>query len=761
MPSDATDSKHVLVQQRMYMMGHDAVLLTPTQHTEELPFDKVAAAAPQGFPSSAQAQSCPAACSKQQPYGQHSGLVRMQQDPVTFSTHQAIYELADPPYQDAPQNPRLKAAQVPSPKLCCTVTTGIPVTLQQLQATSRAICEAAAAGAIAAAATIPGGPIMQPQHSMHVDLSTRFPAHWLAEPDVGSHAPQDVSPVLAFSAVSAHQQSHSMGALQDTSAQFMQEVFSDDIAQQLHMKALQRKAFMHAHLGAVAAALKRQQELQESSLPAGMASPKKRRCFKGPSNHSGAFNNLSIQCGRRPSDHDNETYHPSPAACAGSPYSMDSACTPVVTVHAFRTFGHAAASPYTPTTCNNNGAQGLCPVLSQHFCPEPTIAANQAVLVQHPTPVCEALNTTTPGAVAYQGSSSGSRLHLLARRSASPSAQQQHLQSFTSGVDTLLKPSEREAAAADALADAAYAAAYAAAAMTGAHPNTTSRIAKQLAAAAVHAVKQDLTAASAGQEMVPQALPYTVFPCTADLSTPLAVPATGYLTAAFAGQEMLPQALPYTVFPNPADASTPLAVPTAGYAADPSTLVPTLGYAADPSTTLANPAYAADPSLGAWCGTPPPTPCYLADPACEITPFTQYYIEQPHPLSGCRKALFMQQEGSAQLETPMGCGAAWDSTACAGSAMAAGAGYVGSSWAAGGEYGDAHIDCGHWQLVQRGGAAKRRASTAPNAAFPQPGGLQGAQYAEQVHHAQCEEGYASPLSSYYQQPTESEFFLPA
>jgi hypothetical protein len=522
---------------------------------------------------------------------------------------------------------------------------------------------------------------------------------------------------------------------------------------------------MHAHLGAVAAALKRQQELQEASSPTGMASPEKRRCFEGPSNQSGAFNTLSIQCGRRPSDHDNETYHPSPAACAGSPYSMDSACTPM---HASRTFGHPAASPYTPTTCNNNGAQGLSPVLSQQFCPEPAIAANQAVLVQHPTPVCEALNNTTPGAATYQGPSSGSRLHLLARRSASPSAQQQHLQSSTSGVDTLLKPSEREAAAADALADAAYAAAYAAAAMTGAHPITTSRIAKQLAAAAVHAVKQDLTAASARQEMVPQALPYTVFPCTADPSTPLAVPATGHLTAAFAGQEMMPQALPYTVFPNAADPSTPLAVSTAGYAADPSTLVPTFGYAADPttllstpgyavdpSTPLAYPAYAADPSLGAWCGTPLPTPGYVTDPACENTPFTHYYIEQPHPLSGCRKPLFMQQQGPAQLETPLGYGAEWDSTACAGTASAAGAGYVGSSWAPGG---DAHIDCGHWQLTQRGGATKRQPSTAPNAAFPQPGGLQGTQYAEQVHHMHGAEGYASPFSSYYQQPTGSEFF---
>lgn len=483
------DSPHQLA-----LMAGGAALLSPPQQTEELETHahlsrEATTPQPGSYGSSAQQYAA-------------NPMQQQNTDPVpapagAFSTGHSTPAPSQPLYSTpAAFQQRGNAIQLPSletlahpPKLCYTITTYSPLPLlQQLQITSRAICEAAAAGAIAAAATIPGGPpaILQSQRS-GMDPSTGCPANWLKlvkQLDAAAAQLEGGTPAAAldFSAVPAALLAPECTDLQadslhSSSAQLLQEMRSDDYQQQLQLRALQRQMqLLEQH--------KRQQDMQEAAVVF-----VKRRCFD---TRAAAFNNnLSVQCCRPPSD--------SPSACQRSGAhararnsNQGAACTPTHASCA-AVGSPAAASPHA-TSFNNNGGQGLSPTIPDS--PQPVITAS----VLHPAAAAVvAAAATSPAQLALPG----------------PSSQ----------LMWLLKPSEREAAAAEAFREAAYAAA----AAHGVPADAMASIAKQLAVAAVHTVtaQQGDAAGWTGQGMVPQACRLhtaSPTPTAADPSSPLGTP---------------------------------------------------------------------------------------------------------------------------------------------------------------------------------------------------------------------------------------------
>lgn len=137
-----------------------------------------------------------------------------------------------------------------SPKLCYTITTWAPLpVLQHLQQQSRAICASAAAGASAAAATIPGGPAIQPQHSRQEDksCSSSFGANW----QVKHLQAEGACPLRTFSALPAQLlaplasdlEAGAKAALQYkySSASLFVDIRTDDLQLQLKQRILARQ----------------------------------------------------------------------------------------------------------------------------------------------------------------------------------------------------------------------------------------------------------------------------------------------------------------------------------------------------------------------------------------------------------------------------------------------------------------------------------------------------------------------------------------
>lgn len=415
------------------------------------------------------------------------------------------------------------ARRFEAPRACYTVTTWAPVSLlQHMQQQSRKMCEAAVAGAMAAAVTIPGGRWERGQHSMQEEDQASTSSH----ASCGSKQLQESGPWLmrAYSALPAHFMVPSnpeldFGAktvLQYTSAALLQDMQADDMQQQLEQRVLARH---YQQLQLQQQHLQNQQPMayqQQLKLPMQDASmaPVKRRCFD---TRAAALNNLSVRC---------DGQHHQPNSRGTSSHSDYTAVFPdsgISMQHTPCSSSSACGSLVSPSLHNNsNNGHDLSPILTAQKATAPAPAPVMQPL--HPAAAYKAGHIITPSTAGYDLSPDpcslagipadpalqikhGNRFDWLGPDGADSYWQQQRYgpPTFTFGVQALLTPSGRETAAPDAISDAAYTVA---AMHSGVPPDARLKVARQLAIAAVHAARTELltTAALTGGKpgMVPR-----------------------------------------------------------------------------------------------------------------------------------------------------------------------------------------------------------------------------------------------------------------
>jgi len=359
-----------------------------------------------------------------------------------------------------------------------TVTSWGPIPLlQHMQQKSRAICEAAAAGAIAAAATIPGGRPTR-EDSIKEHYSTGVPASKaLRQLDVPGPAAEALSNPTAeldglVAPVTPDLSGTATAALQTSSARFLKEMEAEDIQERLLMLAEKRRqvlllaqeqhALQHQHMNYTATNTPTQ---------------------KADEDRSAAKDHLAIRRNSGSGNCNNNMCN-SEASMAVSPACQD--------LNSFS----ASASP-----CLNNSTPALPSANTISGMSQQQTAVTPVSQIPTAPGTQSASNQVSQQAVLQSGRggpalSTAAWHDLSGWLGAEPprygSALTSCLPSFTYGVQALLKPSAREEAVMEALPNAAYAVA----AMQGLSAGLQDTTARQLAVAAVAAARAECGAAS-------------------------------------------------------------------------------------------------------------------------------------------------------------------------------------------------------------------------------------------------------------------------
>lgn len=359
-----------------------------------------------------------------------------------------------------------------------TVTTWSPITLlQHMQQKSRAICEAAtcSAGAIAAAATIPGGRPTR-EDSIKEHCSTGIPASKaLRQLDVPGPAAEALSSPAAepdglVAPVTPDLSGTATAALQTSSARFLKEMEAEDIRERLLMLAEKRRqalllaqeqhALQHQHLNHTATDTPTQ---------------------KAQEDRAAATNNLGI---RRTSGS---------GSCNNNMCNSEATMAVSPARHGLKSFHSASASP-----CLDNSSS--TPALSSANITSMMSQQQTTVTPVSQVPPSAPASNPVSQQVVQQSGRGGPALSTAAWHNLSGwlgaepprygSAHTSRLPSFTYGVQALLKPSAREEAVMEALPNAAYAVT----AMQGLSAGLQDTTARQLAVAAVAAAKAECDA---------------------------------------------------------------------------------------------------------------------------------------------------------------------------------------------------------------------------------------------------------------------------